>query len=903
MHFSRILNPIQSYSECHSVVYLNILFLRIDNQQITKSPQSYKNFNKLQLPNNQLLQCMNKKTIILFFLFLFSFLSPTYAQTLSGKITDAETNQPLEAVMISVLRGHTTIDYALTDAKGQFSLPWKHSGMLQLNISLLGYKREMRNINAAGILNLSLQPEAIVLKEVQIRPGRINTRKDTVRYDLAQFASSKNVHIKDVLKKLPGVDVDENGQVKYKGKAIDHYFVEGMDVTGGRYNQINNNLSAKAVKSAEIMENYQSVKALKGKINSDEVALNLKLDPKARDQWITNGTLGTGWSDNNDKLLWEAGLNALQLGKGKQSVYNYKTNNNGKDLSNEQTRLTGNNQQQVPLSGFLSQPGISAPLDKNRLLFNETHTLNGNRMYKWNDDRSLRLQAGYTHELIRQQRGNTQIYYQPTDTIQIDETYHYRLRSDIANLELRYEDNSSRNYISNRFTVDGEINRGRSEELGQTLQTSQLSAGNYFNLIRNRESGTWEFRSVTQYTYQPASLLLEEGKSKFNQHNFYTDNSAAYLRKHNGFTQQYKAGIQGERATLKYTPTRQPNDFNASHLSLYLTPYFQLERGKWLTTLSLPLKAERYFSQQRSFLFFNPSTYLRYKLDYHWTFSLYGSLKRSAGDFSDLYPGLYQTDYRTWRNGNGLFPTNTTQTYNLYGEYKNTVQEFFITAALTYSRSNRNTLFEQSVSEDAIVYTRRELPNHSDSWNLSSTLSKGIYDWHLKTSLTLLLSRSNGEQLTRLADSKGNQQSLLQTYRYDYLKAEPKIIWSPADVFEAEYHATLGYGGSKIGSDTRLTPLLDFVQRLHLTFSIGQVDLRLSGEHYRNDLGGNTHLNTVFADASLIYKRKKWRLEASLNNLFNKKEYAYTTYSTTQSYTSRLNIRPREAMVTINHQF
>ena len=148
------------------------------------------------------------------------------------------------------------------------------------------------------------------------------------------------------------------------------------------------------------MENYQSVKALKGKINSDEVALNLKLDPKAREQWIANGTLGTGWSNNNDKILWEGRLNALQLGKGKQSVYNYKTNNNGKDLSNEQTKLTGNGQQQVPLSGFLSQPGISAPLDKNRLLFNETHTLNGNRMYKWNDDRSLRLQAGYTHDII-----------------------------------------------------------------------------------------------------------------------------------------------------------------------------------------------------------------------------------------------------------------------------------------------------------------------------------------------------------------------------------------------------------------------------------------------------------------------------------------------------------------------
>lgn len=848
---------------------------------------------------------MIKTLISIVFLLLLALSTAAHAQTLSGRVTDAETNQPLDAVMVSVLRGNMTIDYTLTDAQGRYSLPWKHSGTLQVSASLLGYRREMRNISSAGALNFSMQTEVVMLKEVQIRPGRINTRKDTVRYDLAQFASSKDVHIKDVLKKLPGVDVDENGQVKYKGKAIDHYFVEGMDVTGGRYNQINNNLSAKAVKSAEIMENYQSVKALKGKINSEEVALNLKLDPKARDQWITNVTLGGGWSDSSDKWLWEGGLNALQLGMGKQSIYNYKTNNIGKDLSTEQTLMTGQGWQEMPLSTFLSQPGISAPLDKKRLLFNETHTLNGNRMYRKDDERSLRLQAGYTHDVVRQQRGNTQIYYQPADTVQIDETYHYRLVSDAANVELKYEDNNAKNFISNRFAVEGVINRGRSAELGQTIRTAQLSAGNFFNLIRNKESGTWEFRSATQYAYLPASLLLTGGKNKFDQQNLQSENSLSYLRKHNGFTQQYKASVQGEWATVEYRPygSRASADFNASNASASFSPYFQLDRGKWLTTLSLPLQARRYFAQQRSFLYFNPSLYVRYKLDYHWQFSLYGSLNRSTGSFSDLYPGTYQTDYRTRICGNGLLPTTTHQTYNLYGEYKNTVQEFFVTASLSYSRSNRNTLFEQSVSEDAIVYTRKELPNTSDSWALSSTLSKGIYDWNLKTSLALLLSRSNGRQLTALTGSDGTGQSLLQTYRYDYLKVEPKLVWSPAEAFEAEYHATLGYGGSKIGSDTRLDPLLDFVQRLRLTFSIGRVDLRLSGEHYRNDLGGGTHLNTLFADASLIYKEGRWRLEASLNNLFNKKEYAYTMYSATQSYTSRLNIRPREAMATVNYQF
>lgn len=156
------------------------------------------------------------------------------------------------------------------------------------------------------------------------------------------------------------------------------------------------------------------------------------------------------------------------------------------------------------------------------------------------------------------------------------------------------------------------------------------------------------------------------------------------------------------------------------------------------------------------------------------------------------------------------------------------------------------------------------------------------------------LNRNTGKQLTN---------KLLQTYRYDYLRIEPKIIWQPTPNLEAEYHATVGYGGSKIGNSTRLTPLLDFVQRLYLTMNFGKFELRLSGEHYRNDLNSNTHLSTVFADASLVYKTAKWRLEANFNNLLNKKGYAYTLYSATQSSTSRLNIRPREIMITASHQF
>ena len=77
------------------------------------------------------------------------FAMTAHAQSLSGLVTDEENGQPLEAVMISVLRNGTMIDYALTDARGRYSLPWKYNGSLQVSVSLLGYRREIRNISAA----------------------------------------------------------------------------------------------------------------------------------------------------------------------------------------------------------------------------------------------------------------------------------------------------------------------------------------------------------------------------------------------------------------------------------------------------------------------------------------------------------------------------------------------------------------------------------------------------------------------------------------------------------------------------------------------------------------------------------------------------------------------------------
>lgn len=179
-----------------------------------------------------------------------------------------------------------------------------------------------------------------MLKEVQIRPGRVWGRQDTLKYDLTRFTSSKDRNVSDVLKKLPGINVEENGTIKYNGKVISNLYVEGMDVSGGRYNQINNNLKADAVQAAEVIEGHQPIKSLRGKTFTDDVALNLKLKPEVRSQWIYTVMAGGGYGE---KALYDASFNVLQLSRNRQTVYTYKANNIGRNLFSDQQKLASGN--------------------------------------------------------------------------------------------------------------------------------------------------------------------------------------------------------------------------------------------------------------------------------------------------------------------------------------------------------------------------------------------------------------------------------------------------------------------------------------------------------------------------------------------------------------------------------
>ena len=857
-------------------------------------------------------------------------LAPQYAMsqqntqeqiTLSGQVTSKETGENLETATVHIVRegSNKLAGYTFTDANGRFSIQFRKADSLQISVSFLGYKTYKQPIVNSGEYNIQLESQAFNLREVQVKPGRVWGRQDTINYDVTQFLSEKDETIKDVIKKLPGIDVDEIGKISYNGKNISNLYVEGMDLSDGRYNKITNNLQAKSVETLQLMQNHQPIRLLQNKISTEDVAMNIKLKPEFRDKWMFTVRGGVGFSP----LLWDASVNAMQLNRKSQSTYNYKSNNTGNDVVDEGimmiSRFSGRMREpQAP--SFLSQPSIMAPLRKNRLLFNDVHSISGNRLYKLNETTQLRINADYTHDIRRQERGSETSYFYPDDTVSIAEQSNSRIQSDVAELKLYLENNATDKFLTNEFSANGNWQKSNSgisgyKTINQQIKTPEIYLRNDFRCLWEKSGYTLETRSLSRYNHRndkfiaeehatdESNKLINEQKQFLNINSFYTDNYLSILNKKGIFTQQYSTGINAEISNIH------------NRYGLYLSPLWQLNDGKWQTSLSAPLiltlfprikdidiitdpttpypTSGKNINKSSRFAV-NPSFSTSYKLNYAWRFAVSAMYNEQYGSMLNLYTTPYLTDYRHEVQNCGILPIQRTQNYSAYSEYKNTINEFFATLSLSYSRNNSNQIREQSFENDKIIYSSHQISNTSDSKNIRGTISKGFYDLKMKMSLDYLFNNTRAWQF-----NNGEKIPL----RINYMQYEPKISRSFSRYVEVAYESRFRYGGSKIGDNTKLTPLWNITQRLQLNYSISDFDVVMSADHYFNDINENKSVNACFADITFKWNHYDWQFAAAANNLFDKQQYRYTQYSDIQSYTSWINIRGREFLLSARYRF
>lgn len=214
---------------------------------------------------------------------------------ISGNIADSSGSPVSNATIIyKKINSEIIAGYALSDQKGYFSLPVAQTDdSVIIDIKHLNYEEKSLKIkNETRKYSFILNRKIQVLPNVIVTPSPIYRKNDTINYNAGTFTSKQDRVIGDIIKKLPGIEMDGD-KILYQGKPIQKYFINGLDLFEGRYGLANNNLPVEAVGKVQIIENDQPIKILDSLIFSDRASLNIQLK-----KFTTTGTgkVGVGLS-------------------------------------------------------------------------------------------------------------------------------------------------------------------------------------------------------------------------------------------------------------------------------------------------------------------------------------------------------------------------------------------------------------------------------------------------------------------------------------------------------------------------------------------------------------------------------------------------------------------------------
>ena len=219
---------------------------------------------------------------------------------------------PLEAASIVAINkiSNALETYALTDEKGYYKLDVKESTSYKIQVSSLGLItiNDIIETSKEDITkNYSLRAD-IILDEVIVKLP-IEVRGDTLIYNADSFKSGSERKLEDIIDKLPGVEINDSGQIEVEGKVVNKLMVNGKDFFDGDTKVGTKNIPSSAVDKIQVLRNYSEVGQLSGvRSSQDNFAINIKLKEGKESFWFGNVTGGAGDAPENKLYLLQPKL-------------------------------------------------------------------------------------------------------------------------------------------------------------------------------------------------------------------------------------------------------------------------------------------------------------------------------------------------------------------------------------------------------------------------------------------------------------------------------------------------------------------------------------------------------------------------------------------------------------------
>jgi len=855
---------------------------------------------------------------------------------LKGIVSSADDGKPFAGANVSIKeKGSPSIlGFKITDAKGQYELVYKGSkDSLIISVSGFNIQKQEKPIAAKSqTINFSAFSEAISLKEVKITAPKIRQKGDTITYSVDAFADKSDRTIGDVLKKMPGIDVTESGQITYQNKPINKFYIEGSDLLQGRYGIATNNIEAKDVKNVEVLENHQPVKLLQDKVPSELAAINLKLKDSAKGKIISNGMFGAGLPP----VLLTAELTAMYFNKNRQNITTYKGNNTGNDVSRDLNSFYSLETNNLRNSGMLGVQSPATPsINKSKYLKNQVNAVTLNNLWKLKQDYQLTLNLNYKNDKIDESSyARTEYYLPDNQVVRVEESLASRQRINQLDGELQFNGNTKEFYINDLLKFYRGWNREHGEAFSedsvyQDLENPEYGITNTFQLMKDIGDKSFDISSFNGFSRQPHNLMVTpalypemfgaDKRSLYQdaiQSRFSSRTEASLGIDGDKFKQNYKAGVETNLHNLesnlwalnqfysselqKSPPDSLRNDLQWNNYEIYFSPRYTYIFDYLRIMLALPLEFNiidindriRTNHENYKHFYLNPTFNAQYKFSAFWDGYLNASFSSSIGGLKNEFMGYIMQSYRSLvRNTGDLYETNRFSS-NANVSYRNPLKSLFGNASITYSTTEANLLYGYDF--DGILQVRKaiETPNRSQTISGSANVNQTIDAIASTVRLGGSYSISSGNQLT---------QSKILKYSGETWSITPSISTKFGALASLNYSFSYRRSKTSIESENSvLKPISSVTQTAQLNiFPLKKMVVNLHYDSFYNNAieAGSRYIS--FGDISCRYTWSGMEFQLEYSNIFNAREFISSSYSSVNSFYSAYSLRPAEILLSV----
>ena len=249
---------------------------------------------------------MMKKSLLLLMMMLVSAFSFAQDRKISGVLVDGETKEPVMQTTVQLITMDSAfVAGAVSNERGAFTITAPKNGKYLLRISSIGYIGVLKRLEIVGNKNLNLgivkmESDAKMLSQVNVtgKALKVVVKEDTFVYNSAAYVTPEGSVVEELVKRLPGAQVSEDGKITINGKEVKKVKVGGKEFMTGDTQTAMKNLPTSIIDNIKVYDERSDLSRITGiDDGNDETVLDFSVKPGMNKGFMSNVDLGYGTHD------------------------------------------------------------------------------------------------------------------------------------------------------------------------------------------------------------------------------------------------------------------------------------------------------------------------------------------------------------------------------------------------------------------------------------------------------------------------------------------------------------------------------------------------------------------------------------------------------------------------------